>query len=115
MARFLQRRRQVYVAERTQAMWLESITIRTADLDRLSKGLSQLLEQLSGAAQAPGIDVYLRSPATSDVSLHLHHERRPIERSALGLRLVETLRTYGTVDHALWEPICLNDRSKRHD
>ena len=93
-------------------MWLESITVRTADLEAVQESLSELLAQLSCTTPSFGVHVLVRYPASSDLSLHLHHEYPPLESSVLGLRLAEALRAFGTVDHALWQHIELANRSQ---
>ncbi|MEM1230885.1 MAG: hypothetical protein AAGI15_10130 [Pseudomonadota bacterium] len=86
-------------------MWLETITVRTPDLQRLEAHLPPLLEQLSKEAPGLLLAVYSRHPTNSDLSLHLGHGGPQRESSDQGLRLAAALSRFGTVDHALWRSI----------
>ena len=86
-------------------MWLETITIRTPELERLEALLPQVLEQLSNEAPDLSISVYRRYPANSDLSLHLSHASPQIQNSDHGLRLAAALSSFGTIDHALWQSV----------
>ena len=83
-------------------MWLESITVRTPALSRLSRDVPVLLQQLLTEATGAEVTVFVRRPANSDLSFHLIRSEGPAEVSSAGLHQAEGLRAFGTVDHSIW-------------
>ena len=83
-------------------MWLETITVRTATNGDLEGQVPHLLRQLATAAPDVQIYAYTRHPTHRDLSFHLIHKHSPAEPTAEGVRLADALRTYGSVDYAIW-------------
>ncbi len=86
-------------------MWLETLTVRTSAGLELEKALPALIEQLCEVAPKLRVRAYSRSPIRSDITLHLLHGETPVSRSPHAIRLAEALRTYGPVDHSVWDAI----------
>ena len=86
-------------------MWLETITVRTANLDTLAHQLPALLQQFSSHAPDINVSAYIRYPTNSDLSFHLIHRQIPVKPSSEGVRLADALRSYGSVDHSTWKAV----------
>ncbi|MEM9388373.1 MAG: hypothetical protein AAGA68_25205 [Pseudomonadota bacterium] len=94
-------------------MWLETITVRTAEPEQLHQGLGELIEQLAVAAPSLEVAVYSRHPSNSDVSLHLLHADDRLAPSLQGTQLAHSLRLYGSVSHAVWQPANLEHSTQQ--
>lgn len=85
--------------------WLEVIKLRVAGN---GEGLlDELFQQMDKAGQDRGlveIKAYRHAALETDLSLHLHWESYRAEQngSALGLRLAQTLKEFGLIDHSIW-------------
>ena len=86
-------------------MWLEAITVRTATLDDLEQQIPSLLQQLSVDSPEVEVSAYTRYPTNRDLSLHLIHNDETSNPTSQGVRLADALRTYGSVDHSIWQSI----------
>ena len=86
-------------------MWLEAITVRTATLDDLEQQIPTLLRQLSVDSPDVEVNAYTRYPTNRDLSLHLIHSDETSNPTSEGVRLADALRTYGSVDHSIWQSI----------
>lgn len=86
-------------------MWLEAITVRTANLGTLECQVPGLLRQLSRHAPDVETKAYIRYPTNSDLSFHLIHQQQLSHPSPEGVRLADALRAYGSVDHSTWKAV----------
>ena len=89
-------------------MWLEAITVRTPELGELEDQIPVLLQQLTAASSETEVSAYVRCPAKSDLSFHLIRGEASGDPSPQGLQLAEALRTYGTVDHSIWQGVVVS-------
>lgn len=84
--------------------WVEVIKLRSAGKvpESLRAILSGLLE--NGPSGLTEARLYRHALWEMDWSLHLHWESEHSEKegSALGLRLAQTLKEFGLVDHSSW-------------
>jgi hypothetical protein len=84
--------------------WLEVIKLRSAEKD--SRLLNELFRSMSKADQKGlvTINTYRHAALDRDFSVHLHWESNQLEPhgSALGLRLAQTLKEFGLIDHSVW-------------
>ena len=85
--------------------WLEIIKLRSAGIE---EGLlEEFLRSLVTSGQSrelAEIKTYRHAALENDLSVHLHWESdRPEQNgTSLGLRLAQTLREFGLVDHSIW-------------
>lgn len=84
--------------------WLEIIKLRSAGIE---EGLLKefLRSFRSGRSrELVGIETYRHAALENDLSVHLHWEsERPAQDgSALGLRLAQTFKEFGLIDHSIW-------------
>ena len=86
--------------------WLEIIELRTVDSDRelLESHLQELVQQVDKETQMQTIKTYRRVMLDTDLSIHLFHDSKNVERngSPLGLRLASSLKEFGLVNHSVW-------------
>lgn len=83
-------------------MRLETITLRSTQLQSLEARLPGLVADLSTGPQAPSVAVYRRNPPTSDLCVHLIWSSYREDVDHFGIRVAAALGEYGTVDHAVW-------------
>jgi hypothetical protein len=86
--------------------WLEIIELRTVNSDRelLESHLQELIQQVDKETQMQTIKTYRRVMLDTDLSFHLFHDSKNVERngSPLGLRLASRLKEFGVVNHSVW-------------
>ncbi len=86
--------------------WLEIIHIRSGrnKLELLVGELSKLLHDNESNTDSITISVFRHSSLSSDFSLHLMHKssKNWSGKSELALRLVDSLKQFGLVDHVVW-------------
>ena len=86
--------------------WLEIIELRTVGSDRelLESHLQELIQQVDKETQMQSIKTYRRVMLDTDLSFHLFHDSKNVERngSPLGLRLASSLKEFGLVNHSVW-------------
>ena len=84
--------------------WLEVIKLRSAGND--SELLKELLMSFEKPSQPALVEMktYYHVSLETDLSVHLHWESgRPEQNgSALGLRLAQSLKEFGLIDHSVW-------------
>jgi len=85
--------------------WLEIIKLRSAGMGE------ELLEEFLRSLVKPGqseelveIKTYRHAALGNDVSVHLHWESERPEQNGtdLGLRLAQTFKEFGLIDHSIW-------------
>ena len=86
--------------------WLEIIEFRSVGSNRelLESHLQELIQQVDKETHTQAIKAYNRVMIETDVSIHLFHDSKNVERngSPLGLRLVSSLKEFGLVNHSIW-------------
>ncbi len=86
--------------------WIEIITLRSNG--NVQKSLiPELLEPVGEDKETKGLlsmKIYKNAWVDTDISLYLHWESTNVEQqgSAMGLRLAQTLREFGLVNHSAW-------------
>jgi len=84
--------------------WLEIIKLRSACKD--SGLLGELLLSIDKLSQSGRVEMktYHHAALETDLSVHLGWNSVQPERngSALGLRLAQSLKEFGLVDHSIW-------------
>lgn len=87
-------------------MWLEVIHIRVAnhDLERVTALFVDLLNEIHEKHLCQIVKLFKRADLKTDICFHLYHdlEKMTVEGSPVGLRLAETLKTFGMVHHTVW-------------
>jgi len=91
--------------------WIEIIKLRSAGRD--PESLKAYLSAMAKSDQRglTEIRIYRHAAWETDWSLHLHWESEEPEKdgSALGLRLSQTLKEFGLIDHSTWiEEVLIN-------
>ena len=88
--------------------WIEVIQIRISGNSHkiLEKQLIHLMKEVNLTTDDQLV-VYKQLNLETDVSIHLYHKSQKIESngSALGLRLVSSLKEYGLINHSGWKEI----------
>lgn len=88
-------------------MWIEILTVRHAlgmreDIENL---VGEILSERHDNDFIENIVCFERADNFTDISLHITHSKPSMEKpSEYGLRLKETLRHFGPVDHSIWHP-----------
>ena len=86
--------------------WLEMIELRSVECHRelLESQLQQLMHDMNKETDAQAIKIYRRIMLETDLSIHLFHNSKNVERngSSLGLRLASSLKEFGVVNHSVW-------------
>ncbi|MGA1870178.1 MAG: hypothetical protein ACMUJM_16700 [bacterium] len=86
--------------------WLEIIELRSAksNLELLESQLQKLLNDLEKEAKKHTITAYSRVMIDNDLSIHLIHDSKNVEKngSSLGTHLASLLKEYGMVNHSVW-------------
>ncbi len=84
--------------------WLEVVKLRSAGYD--SELLKELLVSFEKFNQPAFVEIktYHHAALETDLSVHLHWESGRLEQngSALGLRLAQSLKEFGLIDHSVW-------------
>ena len=85
--------------------WLEIIKLRSAGVEEGS--LEEFLRSLVKSGQGEEsveIKIYRHAALQHDLSVHLHWESDRIEPNGtdLGLRLAQTFKEFGLIDHSIW-------------
>jgi hypothetical protein len=84
--------------------WLEVIKLRSAE--KGSGMLDELFMSVSKANQRGLVKIktFRHAALDGDLSVHLYWESKQPEQngSALGLRLAQTLKEFGLIDHSVW-------------
>lgn len=86
---------------------LEIIHLRASGESAEALGRRIEASLASGHEGADRVMVYRQNGLDTDLAVHLHHRastqsQRP---SAIGLQLASALRSYGLVEHSLWEEL----------
>ena len=86
--------------------WLEIIELRSVESNRelLESQLQELMDDVDKEIHKYAIKAYRRVMIDTDVSIHLVHDSKNVERSGspLGLRLASSLKEFGLVNHHVW-------------
>ena len=84
--------------------WLEVIKLRSAGTD--PELLKELLLSIDKSGQTGLLETkaYRHVALKTDMSLHLHwqSERPEFNGSKLGLRIAQSLKEFGLIDHSVW-------------
>jgi hypothetical protein len=85
-------------------MWLEMISIRTADAIEASKVYDLCRKSLQSIAhkELSKLTVYCNTRYTSDISIHLEWKADPGWESILGRAVSEVLGDHGLISHTSW-------------
>ena len=86
--------------------WIEIITLRSNGNVQESL-IRELLKPVAEDEESNGLiamKIYRNAWINTDMSVHLHWKSTPAELrgSAMGLRLVQTLKEFGLVNHSIW-------------
>jgi 5-methylcytosine-specific restriction endonuclease McrBC GTP-binding regulatory subunit McrB len=86
--------------------WLEIIEFNSGDRKPkfIEKDLESLIEKLKNESDQEQIKVYSRVAEEIELSIHLHHKSKNINKngSPLGLKLSSALKKAGFVNHSIW-------------
>ena len=85
--------------------WLEIIKLRSAgNGDGLRAELLRFIAEVDQEGGSVSIKAYRHAALESDLSVHLRWESDGPDQhgSALGLRLVQSLKEFGLIDHSVW-------------
>ncbi len=85
--------------------WLEIIKLRSAgNGEGLREELSRFIAEVDREGERVSIKALHHAALESDLAVHLRWESdRPGQYgSALGLRLVQSLKEFGLIDHSVW-------------
>ena len=85
---------------------LEVIELRTArkKQDDLMEYFSTVVEDLSNKNEVDEFRIYSRVESETDFSIHIYYDSKEQseEGTRLGLRLIDTLKEFGLVNHSIW-------------
>jgi len=85
---------------------LEIIELRTSgrDPELLKSHIKKIIEQVEVELKEPAAKAYTRVMLDTDFSIHLFHDSENYESngSALGLRIADSLKEFGLVNHSIW-------------
>ncbi len=86
--------------------WIEIIRLRTDPTREreVARVLLKLVKEVTGTPDLRHANLYRNMAIPSDISLHLSWSGRDQEprESGVGLRVAETLKDFGLLDHSLW-------------
>ena len=86
--------------------WIEVIQLRASGSKRhmVEKELMEMLDEISGLNTNTSIKIYHRMWVDTDTSIVLFHDAEEVDMvgSRLGLSLIQSLKTFGMVDHSVW-------------
>ena len=86
--------------------WIEMITLRSGG-DIQDFVINELFKPVTKGYEEVGLTsmkIYRNAWIETDVSVHLHWRSAPAELrgSTMGLRLAQTLKEFGLVNHSAW-------------
>jgi len=87
--------------------WIEIIELRSSGNTRkhFETTLQEFIDQVGKKAEKLSVKLYTRRILDTEIfSIHLLHDSSEfqVEGSSMGMRLVSTLRFYGSVSHVVW-------------
>ncbi len=86
--------------------WIEIIRLRTGPTreKEVASLLLEMTKEVEGTPDLRHANLYRNIAVPSDISLHLSWSGLGLEprESAMGLRIAETLKAFGLLDHSLW-------------
>ena len=85
-------------------MRLETITVRTTQVEGLIEGVSALIEDVAEVTDL-SVAVFQRNPPINDLCIHLRWPSDRKSNAQPGIQLASVLSEYGSVDHAIWQEI----------
>ena len=89
--------------------WIEIITFRSSNGNLQEELIRELMNPVAKADESKGLiatKISRNARINTDVSIHLQWRWRSIKAeqqgSSIGLRLAETLKEFGLVNHSAW-------------
>jgi hypothetical protein len=87
--------------------WIEIVTLRSSNGNVQEELIRELMKPVATGDESKGLiamKIYLNARINGDVSIHLQWRSIKIEQqgSSIGLRLAETLKEFGLVNHSAW-------------
>lgn len=98
--------------------WVEIISIRLSqrkNVPMVRKIYRSIMTSITGAEATMDAVLYTNARVETDWSIHIFWEyhKVPAEKTTLGLRLAETLRSFGLVNHSVWKNSCNNKTERK--
>jgi hypothetical protein len=87
--------------------WIEIITLRSSNGNVQEELIRELMKPVAKGDESKGLivmKIYRNTRINTDVSIHLQWRSIKTEQqgSSIGLRLAETLKEFGLVNHSSW-------------
>jgi len=87
--------------------WIEIITLRSLNENVQEEVIRELMKPVAKGDESKGLiamRIYRNAQIDTDVSIHLQWRSIKTEQqgSSIGLRLAETLKGFGLVNHSAW-------------